>query len=657
MSKYIVGTKFLGHDTNVAVIDENGRIVMAIEEERIDRIKHSSSFPLLSLREALDRYNISPKDVAYIATPFSHELFFDRIDLIESYFKSHKTFDAARYQSLKSYEYDYIQQHLYGVLFLEEMFPNATVIDVRHHLTHAANAFYCSPFENAAILSIDANGEIETTMLGRGRETHIEEMESIQFPHSLGFLYEYVSEWLGLGRLEGPGKTMGLASYGTPRYLDVFRQKLIFLDEASGTFQINPALVSDSPPPFFTIDYLTHIFGRDARMTDTSNFEQFHADVAATLQAITEEAVLGLVRRVKKLTGERNLCISGGVALNCMANGRIHKAGVFENIFIQPSANDGGSGLGAALYAYYNFFKPEAKRNTTFTPYTGSSYTPAEIEEALQDQGLPLRQIKGIEDWTAEKLSQGWLIGWFQGAMELGPRALGNRSILADPTRLGSKELLNSRVKYREWWRPFAPIVLYEHAQEYFDVTIEAPYMLIIGNIMRDCIPAVSHIDKTARVQTVRRSQNQRLYDVISSFKAITGVPVLLNTSFNVRGEPLVRTPHEALNCLFREGLDAVVLDNYVVLKSDLNPARHQATAIVLKGRPEYEQFLEKKRLEIEGEVSGVGSVISGNDSHARLLFVEALKRGKEVEGFTNGGRSYLDTLKRQTLFGRKIIK
>lgn len=658
MGKYIIGTKFVGHDTNVAVINENGQIVTLAEEERFDRIKHSSNFPVLAIQEAVERYGINVNDVAYIATPFCHELFYDRIDHMKTYFKKYKSFDEKKYKHLKSYEFDYIQQYLFGVLYLEKLFPNATVVDVRHHLTHAASAFYCSPFNEAAILSVDANGEIETTFLGRGEHEKIEELESVEFPNTLGFLYEYVSEWLGLGRLEGPGKTMGLSAYGKPRYLDIFFEKVIHINEFEGRFQINPALISECPPPLMNINYLTDIFGKDARMVNTSNFDQFQADIAATIQAISEKVVVSLARRLKKLTGSKYLCISGGVALNCLANGKIHDAKIFEDIFIQPAANDSGSGLGAALYVYHDFLKQKTKHtNTTFHPYTGSSFSSEEIESTLLKNELPIKRIENIEEWAAEKLSNGLLLGWFQGAMEIGPRALGNRSILADPTKAENKDLLNARVKYREWWRPFAPIVLFEYSKCYFDLNIEAPYMLIIAKMLTDNLPAISHIDKTARVQTLRSSQNPRLYKLIKHFQQITGVPVILNTSFNIRSEPLVRTPQEALNCLFREGLDAVVLGNYVVLKSDLEPARHRAIDVRLTERIEYDQFIAKKKQEIEKEASSIDNIVAGTDAYSRLVFIEALKAGKHVVAFKNGGRPYLDTLGRQTLFGIKVNK
>jgi len=661
MANYIIGTKFAGHDTNVAVVDDTGRIVMAVEEERFDRVKHSTNFPLLALREAVERYGVRPEEVAYVATPFCHELFYDRINVVKDYFEAHKGFDEARHRSLVAYEYDYLDQYLHGALYLQEMFPRATLIDVRHHLTHAASAFYCSPFEEAAILSVDANGEIETTMLGQGCGSRIKELETIAFPHTLGFLYEYVSEWLGLGRLEGPGKTMGLASYGTPRYLDVFRDKLFELDEAHGTFRINPALVSDSPPPLLNTGYLTEVFGREGRMADTTRFDQFQADIAASLQALAEEAVLLLARRLKKLTGARKLCIAGGVALNCMANGRIHRSGLFEDIFIQPAANDGGAGLGAALYAYYNHLKPGAARTTAFHPYTGTAWSAAEIEAAIEAAGLPVRRPESIEQWTAEKLAEGWLIGWFQGGMELGPRALGNRSILADPTKAENKDLLNARIKYREWWRPFAPVVLYEHAREYFDLEIEAPYMLIIGGVLNDRLPAISHIDRTARVQTLRRDQNPRVYDLIAHFQKLTGVPVILNTSFNVRGEPLIRTPAEALNCLFRGGLDAVVMGECAVLQSDLDPARHRPQDAshdeARAASDDYRRFVERKRQEIREQAASLDGIVPGTGAEARLLCIEALKADKRVESFQRGGRPYLDTLGRQTIFGRRVTR
>lgn len=656
LPKYIVGTKFVGHDTNVCVVDELGHVVMAIEEERLDRNKHSAEFPFLGFQEAFNAYGVDPSDVIFVATPFCHELFYDRIDHMKKYFEETKSFDQKHLDKLEKYEFDSIEKYLLGGLYLQKIFPNAKLVDVRHHLTHAASAYYCSPFDDAAILSIDANGEIETTMLGIGKNGKIEQLESVAFPHSLGFLYEYVSEWLGLGRLEGPGKTMGLASYGKPKYLDIFLDKIIQLDENAGTFRICPEIISESPPPLMNIGFLTELFGRDPKMADTAKFEEFHADIAATIQQVAEMVTVSLARRLKRLTGMNRLCLCGGVALNCVANEKIYKQGGFDEIFIQPASNDGGSGMGAALYVYHHFCDLGSGRKAQFQPYCGSSFGDDVVEETLLKYDLPVRRMDDVEGWTAEKLAEGWLIAWCQGGAELGPRALGNRSILADPTKAHNKDLINARIKYREWWRPFAPVVLYEYAADYFDLDIESPYMLMTGLMLNDKIPAASHVDNTARVQTVRRSQNLRLYDLISKFAKISGVPVLLNTSFNIGGEPLVRTPDEAFNCLFRGGLDAVVWGDYVVLKGDCDPDRHVAVQHRITGRPAYEEFVVRTKEKIAALVPAQGDMIEGTDAFSRLLFINVLKSGGKVEGFFRREDRYLDTLGRDTLYGRRII-
>ncbi len=655
MASYVLGTKFSGHDTNIALIDEDGQIVFAMEEERLDRIKHSDEFPLHAIKMLIQEHGIDPGDVAYVATPFCHELFHDRIKIMEKYFTENKSFDQAHFEKLKAYEYDTVENYLMGSLFLQELFPNAKLIDVRHHLAHAASAYYCSQFDDAALLSVDANGEIETIMLGHGRGSKIEQMESIQFPHSLGFLYEYVSEWIGLGRLEGPGKTMGLASYGTPKYVDVFLEKVIRVDEQTGHFTINPEMISETPPPLMNIGYLTRIFGQDPKMKDTREFNAFQADIAASIQHITEMIVVGLSRHLRQITCSDSICLAGGVALNCVANEKIRSQSGFKNVFIQPASNDGGTGLGAALYTYYHHLRPHKEKNTYFHPYTGVKFDSPKIEQALNAHDLPIHYEENIEKWAAEQLANGLLIGWFQGGSELGPRALGNRSILADPTKAEHKDQINARIKYREWWRPFAPVVLYENVAEYFDQTCESPYMLITSDMLNGDLPAAAHIDNSARVQTVTQKQNSRLYALISEFKSKTGVPVLLNTSFNVRGEPLINTPEDAINCLFRGGIDALVMGNYYLLKSECDSSNHQVKIILKKGRPELEAFVNEKRDQISKEMPSLPTVISGTDIMSRLLCINALKEGRTIDGFKQDPGRYVDTLGRETLFGLRV--
>jgi carbamoyltransferase len=635
MGKYILGCKLTGHDTNAALVDDQGRLLACVEQERLDRIKHSSSFPQEAIDAVLRQAGARPQEVALIALTFCHDLFLKRIAHMADYFRKKKQFDHEHEKSLKRYEYNYALSYLLAAMYLKEKFPQAKVLDVRHHLTHQAAAYYCSDFAEAAILTVDANGELETATWGVGRNGRIEELGSIPFPHSLGFVYEYVSEWLGLGRLEGPGKTMGLASYGTPRFEKIFRERLLHILEEPAGWRIAPGFVNDSPPPLLDINILTELFGRDGRMSNTEVFDQFQADVAASVQKITEDAVVALARRVQKETGLKNLCLSGGVALNCVANGEILRRAGFERIFIQPASNDGGCGLGAALYAYHHVMSsPGRGRRHAFHPYLGPSYHPERVEEALRRAGLPLRKLEDKAAWTAEMLAQGKLVAWLQGGSEVGPRALGNRSIFADPRFARSKDELNARVKHREWWRPFAPIVLWERLGEYFEIAHESPYMLLVGKVRGDALPAITHVDHTARIQTLQREQNPLVYEMISAFGRLTGIPVVLNTSFNIRGEPLIDTPEQALNCLYRGGLDAVVIEDYAVVKEDLDPKRHKPVGGLPPNEEAYASWRKSIMPELTRQARSLGEVMEGSGVRSRILAIIRLQEGLPVKGF-----------------------
>ena len=654
MASYILGTKFLGHDTNAAIVDPEGRVVACVEQERLDRIKHSSAFPEMAINCVLKMAGIGPEDVGVVAVAFAHELYVARAPHMERYFRENKSFDPAHRQRLLAYEWRQALEHLIGLAYLKRLFPNARIVEVPHHLCHVAAAFYCSPFEEAAVLSVDAAGEIDTTLLAHAGPNGIRQLESVPLPHSLGFVYEYVSEWLGLGRLEGPGKTMGLASYGTPRFYELFARKLMIIDEPGTLMRIHPGFVSEQPPPLFNTAYLEELLGRSGRMEDTEVFDQFQADVAASVQLLTEEALLKLVGRLKQLTGSPRLCMAGGIALNCVANARVLTEGGFEELFIHPASNDGGSGLGAALYAYHQILNPPQGQRQPFHPYLGPAPTTQQVLQALEQARLPIRRLGDPATWTAQQLAQGRLVAWARGGAELGPRALGNRSIFADPRKKENKDALNARVKHREWWRPFAPVAPAEEAHEYFDIQVESPYMLLVCKVKDDRIPAVTHVDHTARLQTVRAQQHPELYRLVKAFGELTGVAVILNTSFNIRGEPLITTAEEALNCLYRGGLDAIVVDDFLVTREDLDPSIHRPRDIV-HHEPDaaFQEFRKKLLKQLEAQAPNAGSIIEGTGIHQRLLALSRLLSGLRVQKFMPGAGELQDPGKE--LFGLPV--
>jgi len=571
---YILGMKPAGHDANVSLVDGQGRVIFDAEEERYVRVKHTPNIPLQAVVEALQRHGVHPAQVKYVAFSFSAPEYLKAADEWARYYQQHG-FPMNRLQMVRSAQASArLYQNQEGLF--RSLFPKARVLHVKHHLAHCAGAFYSSPFPRSAILSIDGRGEFETVMLARGEDGRIEELEALYCPHSLGTLYQAVTYWLGLGARQ-EGKTMGLSSYGDPKvYYRTFRERIIDFDPDTGRFQINREIIN--PDGIFIYDHekFNEIFNIHQKM-DVRNPQPAFAHVAAALQRVTEEIILGLARRVRNISGESDLCLTGGVALNSVTNGKLLQTGLFRDISIHPAAHDGGTGLGAALYAYYlENPKGRAEGRSWWVmkhPYLGSEFSETEIVSAIEAAGFPLRQVPDAPRYAAERLAEGKIIGWFQGGMETGPRALGHRSILADPRDPKMKDEVNRRVKFREGWRPFAPSVLLEDCGRYFDSDHESPYMLFVYNTrpeMVGLIPAVCHVDGTARVQTVDKRVNPSYYRLIEEFKKITGIGLVLNTSLNVKGEPIVRTPQEAVDCFLVGGMDGLVLGDYVLDKNDL---------------------------------------------------------------------------------------
>ncbi len=590
----ILGVSCFYHDAAAALLQE-GILAAAAEEERFTRKKHDSGFPIHAINFCLRRGGISVHDLDYVVFYEKPFLKFDRIlrSCLQTFPKSVRLFREAMGKWLldKLWINNLIKDQL-GV-------SDSKILFSEHHLSHAASAFFCSPFEEAAILTVDGVGEWATTTIGYGRGTDIHLKKEVRFPHSLGLLYSVFTAWLGFEVNEGEYKVMGMAPYGTPRYADEVK-KLIHLSK-DGSFSLNMDYFSFhyssreafngrftelfGPPRNSQTDFFTPSTGYPKYFGEKpSNYDQlgkdnqYYADVAASIQAVIEEAMLAMARRVREETGLKKLCMAGGVALNSVANGKILRDGQFEDIYVQPAAGDGGGAVGAAFYAYH-ILLGKARRFVMRHAYWGCEYSPGEITSFLDGGGIPYKHFDNEEkllERIVDLLQEGKVIGWFQGRFEWGPRALGNRSILADPRRPDMKDIVNTKIKFREPYRPFAPSVLVDGAEEFFNLAdpwrhYPARFMLYVVDVKeekRQLIPAVTHVDGTARLQTVDKDTAPRYYRLIEQFREATGVPLILNTSFNLKGEPIVNTPQEAFNTFCRSGMDALVLDQCLVTNS-----------------------------------------------------------------------------------------
>jgi carbamoyltransferase len=589
---YILGISCFYHDAAAALI-EDGVLVAAAEEERFTRKKHDFSFPNHAINFCLKQAGITGDDLDYAVFYEKPLLKFERI-LMTCLAGFPRTWSVFRESMITWFnEKLWIKSQILDRLGI----PADKLLFVEHHLSHAASAFFCSPFEEAAILTCDGVGEWTTAALGQARadwdgtgRNEIELFSEVKFPHSLGLLYSAFTAYLGFRVNNGEYKVMGMAPYGEPRYLDEvyklievgddggFRLNMDYFSFHTSTQRtFNGQFVELFGPPrirgseFFTSETHPERDGAKAREN------QRYADIAASIQQVTEEVLLKMARYAYERTGLRQLCMAGGVALNSVANGRILTETPFQDVYIQPAAGDSGGALGAALYVYHVLFgKP--RRFTLEHCFWGQEYSVDEIRAALDRRGLSYEWAEDEEkltDIAVDALVEGKVVGWYQGRFEWGPRALGNRSILADPRRAEMKDMVNLKIKFREPFRPFAPVVLEERTGEYFDLReparhYPARYMLLVTRIHEDkcaVIPAVTHVNGSARLQTIRREWNPRYCRVVEKFGEATGVPVLLNTSFNLRGEPIVNTPENALDTLGRSGMDMLVMDRFVVTK------------------------------------------------------------------------------------------
>lgn len=584
----ILGISCYFHDAAAALL-RDGQLIAAAEEERFTRKKHDYEFPQHAVDFCLKRGGVQPSDLDYVTFFEKPFLKFERLILssMQTFPRSLRVFRQAMITWLgdKLWIKHLIQKRL-GI-------PASRILFSEHHLSHAASAFFCSPFEEAAILTVDGVGEWTTAALGIGKGTEIKLLKEIRFPHSLGLLYSAFTAFLGFEVNEGEYKVMGMAPFGTSRYVDEIH-KLVRVGN-DGSFELNMDYFSFhySPDrtfngkfeglfgaprnpdfPFFTAasGYPSYFGEKPSNCEELSKLNQHYADVAASIQAVTEEILLRMAQFLYRETGLKRLCLAGGVALNSMANARLLKETPFEEIYIQPSAGDGGGALGAALYGYHALLG----RPRSFImehAFWGEEYSPVEIEKFVKEKGVCFQRIDDDETLIArvvDWLQEGKVVGWFQGRFEWGPRALGHRSILADPRRAELKDLVNVKIKFREPFRPFAPSVPVERAEEYWalpEVHRHYPsrFMLYVVEVHEDkrhTIPAVTHVNGTGRLQAVHREIDSKYYRLIESFGQATGVPVLLNTSFNLKGEPIVNTPEDAFRTFTQSGMDVLVLGN-----------------------------------------------------------------------------------------------
>jgi len=565
----ILGINCYLHNSSASLL-QDGRLVAAVEEERFTRKKQEGRFPIEAIRWCLSAGGISSSDLDYVTFYWNPWLaIHKRIYTIIRYFPHTLPFFGTQ-------ESERADTRTWRAMVqmnktIKKAFPwdkrNYKFRFIPHHLGHAASSFFLSPFDEAAIFSVDGTGEWTTTLLAHGRGNKIYPLKEITYPHSLGVLYGATTQFLGFRVCFDEWKVMGLSAYGKPRYYEQAK-KMLFLDEGGG-FHLDKSYFDFqySDKKNWYSERFRELFGPERLPQEP--IEERHADIARSVQKVLEEAALHIANFLHKATGSRNLCVAGGVALNSVMNALLLGAGEFKEFFGQPAAHDAGSGLGSALYLYHHILnKP---RNFVMEDaYLGPEYSEVQMEAALRSRGLHYEKMEDIEAGCARLLAEGKILGWFQGRIEFGPRALGNRSILADPRRAEMKDILNQRVKEREAFRPFAPSVLAERTSEYFQIDYPSPFMLLVYEVRpekREIIPAVTHTDGTGRLQTVEQRINPRFYSLIKEFEKITGVPVLLNTSFNGRGEPIVLTPKDALNCFLRTGIDCLAMGNFLVKK------------------------------------------------------------------------------------------
>ena len=556
------------HDSAAALL-ENGHVVAAVEEERFSRKKFDDDFPKMAIDWCLKEAGISSSEINSVAFYDKPVLKFER--LLDNYI-------AVAPRGLYSF-LNTIPKWLHKRLWIKNDIMKhldgfkGEIIFPEHHLSHASYSFFTSPFEESAILTTDGVGEWSTTSIGVGNDTSVQLLQDIRWPHSLGLFYSAFTYFLGFQVNEGEYKLMGLASFGSPKYYDLILENLIDVKN-DGSIHLNMNYFAFTYDKVMTNEKFSELFGVKRR-EENEDVKQIHFDIGASAQKVLEDILLKMVEHLYKKTKSKNLCLGGGVALNGVANYRILKESSFENIHIPPSPGDAGSAIGAAQYLYHSYHqKPRKLHDITQriieNVYVGPSYTSDEIKHFLNSENIEYEIFDDDEliKNCARLIADGNVVGWYQGKMEWGPRALGNRSILADPRRKEMKDILNEKIKHRESFRPFAPSILEEYTSEYFDIDIPSPYMLMVSPVKKpEKIPAVTHVDGTGRLQTVSKNSNALYYKLIDEFYNITGVPVIINTSMNVKGEPIVNTPKQAYTMLSKTEMDYLFLKNFMVKK------------------------------------------------------------------------------------------
>jgi carbamoyltransferase len=596
--KKILGISAFYHDSAACLLI-NGEIIAAAQEERFTRKKHDPSYPKNAISFVLNFAGLKLSEVDQIVFFEKPFLKFER--LLETYV----AFAPKGFLSFSKAMPLWIKEKLFqkNLLFNklkdhdENYVSDENIFFSDHHLSHAASAFFPSPFEEAVILTADGVGEWATTTVAVGKNNKLEIKKEIHFPHSLGLLYSAFTYYTGFKVNSGEYKLMGLAPYGNPIYIDKIKQVIDIKDD--GTFRLDQSFFNYATGLTMTNKKFDRLFGHERRDPAKNELTQFHMDIAASIQKLTEEIMIKLARSIRKEYGIKNLCLAGGVALNCVANGKILEEKIFDKIWIQPAAGDAGGALGAALALWHLEFDKSREINPNDSmhgSYLGPEFSQDQIEVHLREIGanFEVLEYENLIELTAELLSKEKAIGWFQGRMEFGPRALGCRSILGDPRSETTQKNLNLKVKYRESFRPFAPSILKEDLNNWFDINTDSPYMLLVShikkdkkiemteeqkklfgidklNIKRSEIPAVTHVDYSARIQTINKKNNKKYFDLVTKFKEKTGCPVVVNTSFNVRGEPIVNTPLDAFNCFMGTELDYLVIGNCVLDKSKQN--------------------------------------------------------------------------------------
>jgi carbamoyltransferase len=595
----ILGISAFYHDSAAALVSD-GDIIAAAQEERFTRKKHDPGFPSHAVAYCLRKAGLLPEDLEYI-------VFYDKpLTKFERLLETYLAYVPVGFRSFSMAMPLWLKKKLHIRRLVREALPGARapVLFTDHHESHAASAFFPSPFEEAAIVTLDGVGEWSTAVLGTGAGNKITLTDHLQFPHSLGLLYSAFTYYCGFKVNSGEYKLMGLAPYGRPVYQDAICKHLIDL-KPDGSFWLNMKYFNYCQGLTMTNRRFHRLFGGPPRWPE-SMLEQRHMDLAASIQAVTEEAMLRIGRHLHGRTGLRHLVLAGGVALNCVANGRLLREGPFESIWIQPAAGDAGGALGAALFVWYQLLdRPRSPdgQDAQKGSFLGPKFSATEIQSFLSEKGASARRFPDeveLLDHVARLLADGKIVGWFSGRMEFGPRALGARSILGDPRSPTMQATMNLKIKFRESFRPFAPCVLQEHAHEWFGLRPgqESPYMLLVApvlpqhrvrltaadlqttaqdpdlrhrvNVVRSTVPAITHVDYSARVQTVDEDRNPRFYRLLRAFQELTGCPVLVNTSFNVRGEPIVCTPQDAYRCFRVTDMDVLVLEDFVLHKKDL---------------------------------------------------------------------------------------